>query len=153
MIKIYRETKAIKAEQFDGSDEMVDRLLETDYVTPNMGIDDETNSGLLFANPRGYLELKVGDWIVTESNDKYRLIIDSDFKQQYAELPVIPQGVAHAIGFWKKSSTLFGVLSRARFSKHYSQTDGVREVWAWIIKNCDDFARAWLDGYRVENDE
>ncbi|AYJ39237.1 DUF1642 domain-containing protein [Lactiplantibacillus paraplantarum] len=136
MIKVYRKTATIKAEQFDGSDEMVDK-----YELIDAGTMLGTHH-----SPEVYLtgsgKLCVGDWIATDIDGERWLIADAIFKQTYAELPVIPKEVAGYLEIVRQEETLFGVLDEA--------LAGVSDLSLWIAENQDDFARAWLDGYVVE---
>ncbi|MGA3410073.1 hypothetical protein [Lactiplantibacillus pentosus] len=86
MIKIYRKTATIKAEQFDGSYEMVDKyeLDKPIYLADGGTFGIETLEG--------YFDIEVGDWIATGVNGEHWAISDNIFKKTYAELPVIPKG-------------------------------------------------------------
>lgn len=73
-----------------------------------------------------------------------------DLSTRYADalpdnLPVIPKAVGEYINNSKAS--------------HYELLDAMTEwtldqpVFDWIHENSDTFARAWLDGYKVEANE
>lgn len=73
-----------------------------------------------------------------------------DLSTRYADalpdnLPVIPKAVSEYINNAKAS--------------HYELLDAMTEwtldqpVFDWIHENSDTFARAWLDGYKVEANE
>ena len=140
MIKVYRKTDTIKAEQFDGSDEMVDK-----YELIDAGTMLGTHH-----SPEVYLtgsgKLCVGDWIATGVNGGHWAIADEVFKKTYAELPVIPENVACLIKQDKEWDYNLGMAFDDVCSGHVWKS-GVGE---WIIANSDTFARAWLDGYQVE---
>ena len=72
-------------------------------------------------------------------------IIDDVFKQTYAELPVIPQAVAKYIEMTRDEVMLFDALDAV--------LSGFGTLPDWISSNQDLFARAWLDGYQVEEDK
>lgn len=153
MVKVYCK-QPIEAEQFDGSEEMIDRLLGTDYIVPNMGVDDETESDLLFATKGGFLELRVGDWIATGVNGEHWPIADDVFKKTYAEMPVIPAVIAEYISAVKNGETDLEditVVEAALGAIEYDQASYIEADW--IRQHGDTFARAWLDGYQVEADE
>lgn len=150
MIKVYRTTATIKAEQFDGSDEMVERYDMGFQLAPN------GKGGAIIKTLEGDLLVHVGDWIATGVNGEHWSIADDVFKKTYAELPVIPEAVADWIEKCKHDGTSVGdILCYER------QPEKVRN---WIERtpgtyDCNQrrytehqelVARAWLDGYVVE---
>lgn len=75
MIKTYRNTTTIQAEQFDGSDAMVKKYhIEYDeaYIFP-----------FRIETPDGWLGTKVSNRIVTEDNGEHLIIEDEVFKKTY----------------------------------------------------------------------
>ncbi len=77
MIKTYRKTATIQAEQFDGSDEMIEKYhIEYDgaYILP-----------FRIETPEGWLGMKAGDWIATGVKSEHWPITDDVFKQTYVE--------------------------------------------------------------------
>lgn len=143
MIKIYRKTATIKAEQFDGSDEMIERYDMGFQLAPN------GKGGAIIKTLEGDLLVHVGDWIATGVNGEQWAIKNDVFKKTYAELPVIPENVACLIKQDKEWDYNLGMAFDDAFSG-YIWKSGVGE---WIIAHSDTFARAWLDGYQVEEDE
>ncbi|WP_070083719.1 DUF1642 domain-containing protein [Lactiplantibacillus plantarum] len=130
MIKIYRKTATIKAEQFDGSDEMVDKYrIEYDeaYMVP-----------FRIEALEGWIGIEGGDWIATGVNGEHWPITDDVFKKTYAELPVIPKVYGDTIEEFK--------------AYHYRLSEIFAE-WDWNYDEQELIARAWLDGYRVEEDK
>ncbi|WP_338327790.1 hypothetical protein [Lactiplantibacillus pentosus] len=87
MIKVYRTTATIKAEQFDGSNEMIERYDMGFQLAPN------DKGGAIIKTLEGDLLVHVGDWIATGVNGEHWPIADDVFKKTYAELPVIPKNV------------------------------------------------------------
>ena len=78
MIKVYRKTGTIKAEQFDGSDNMINKYhIEYDgaYILP-----------FRIETPEGWLGMKAGDWIATGVKDEHWAIADDVFKASYVEV-------------------------------------------------------------------
>lgn len=138
MIKVYHKTATIKAEQFDGSDEMVKKY----NIMPPMPLDPDYTINTL----KGDMVLGVGDWIATGANGEHWAIADDVFKKTYAELPVIPKNVDYSIKKYKEWNCDLGIMFDEACSEHIWE-DGVGE---WILENSDTFARAWLDGYQVE---
>lgn len=134
MIKVYRKTPTIKAEQFDGSREMAKKYhVEYDgaYILP-----------FRIETKNGWLGMKVSDWILTDTDGKHWPIADDVFKKTYDELPVIPGYVAKYINHRKLSGwDIWDVMH-----------DCLREdrVDEYMEDSSDVFARAWIDGYQVE---
>ena len=126
MIKIYRKTAIIKAEQFDGSNEMVDKyeLERPIYLADGCTFGIETLEG--------NMEIEVGDWIATSVNGERWPITDDVFKKSYAELPVIPKVYGDTIEEFK--------------ANHYKLSEMFDE-WDWNYDEQELIARAWLDGY------
>lgn len=79
MTKEYRKIATIKAEQFDGSDEMISKY--------DIGFFPKlTNRRYFIKSLEGDLEINVGDWIATGSNGEHWPIRDDIFKKTYQEV-------------------------------------------------------------------
>lgn len=145
MIKIYRKTTTIKAEQFDGSDEMIEKY----NITPPMPLDPDYTINTL----EGDMVLGVGDWIATGVNGEHWVVQDDVFNKTYSELPVIPKAVADWIKKCKHDGiAIASAMDRDKFPEKvadYFRTYYTRDQWITIQ---DNFVRAWLDGYVVEED-
>ncbi len=140
-MKVYCK-QPFQAEQFDGSNEMVDkyelidaRIMHGTHRSPELYL---TGSG----------KVDVGDWIATSVNDERWLITDEVFKQKYKELPVIPENVAYIIKQAKKGDYKLGWVFHATYLGIWRVSVG-----NWIRTHADTVARAWLDGYVVEADK
>ncbi|KZU56082.1 DUF1642 domain-containing protein [Lactiplantibacillus plantarum] len=131
-MKVYRNTATIKAEQFDGSDEMIDKYELIDAGTM-LGTH---HSPELYLTGSGKVD--VGDWIATGVNGEYWAIADDVFKKTYAELPVIPKVWGNAIEEFK--------------ANHYKLSELFNE-WGWNYDEQELIVRAWLDGYVVEEEK
>jgi len=136
MIKVYRKTATIKAEQFDGSDEMVDKYELIDAGTM-LGTH---HSPELYLTGSGKVD--VGDWIATGAKGEHWVITDDVFKNTYIELPVIPKYVDEYIRLMKSLGKSVGDAI-----KYWLRED---EIDNYMEYNSEKFVRAWLDGYRVE---
>ena len=157
MIEVYRKTGTIKAEQFDGSDEMIDKYhieavegdYAEDYSMPEGGPAPYVRYFLTrFDLAKG---ISVGDWIVTGINGEHWTIADGVFKKTYAEMPVIPAVIAEYISAVKNGETdleNITVVEAALGAIEYDQASHIEAEW--IQQHGDEFARAWLDGYQVE---
>lgn len=134
MIKVYRKTATIKAEQFDGTKETAERLGLFRY-----------RGGWYLETLEGSMIVSNGYWIATGVNGEHWPIADDIFNKTYAELPVIPKYVADYIDMLKNSTD---VVTASIGALEYGW--GEIELINWIDENGDTFARAWLDGYTVE---
>ncbi|MBQ0838092.1 DUF1642 domain-containing protein [Lactiplantibacillus pentosus] len=147
-MKFYRK-QPIEAEQFDGSDAMVDKYELIDAGTM-LGTH---HSPELYLTGSGKVD--VGDWIATGVNGEHWAVADDVFKKTYAELPVIPKNVAERIITGHSLNDLIptcGGIYRAMIQTVvYGYQKG--DIGDWIINHSDMFARAWLDGYTVEEDK
>lgn len=136
MIKVYRKMATIKAEQFDCSNEMVNRYGLIDrggHIVDGLHVDDMCFVPTL----EGQMKINIHDWIATSKNGEHWPIADDVFKQTYAELPVIPKDWADTIEEYK--------ANHYRLEKIFTDA---------LILNYDEqdvLARAWLDGYTVED--
>ncbi|WP_072534389.1 DUF1642 domain-containing protein [Lactiplantibacillus plantarum] len=140
-MKFYRK-QPIEAEQFDGSNEMIDKYELIDAGTM-LGTH---HSPELYLTGSGKVD--VGDWIATGVNGERWLITDEVFKQKYKELPVIPENVAYIIKQAKKGDYKLGWVFNATYLGLWRVSVG-----NWIRTHADTVARAWLDGYVVEEDK
>lgn len=142
MIKVYCK-QPIEAEQFDGSNEMVEKYKMMDAGT----MIGTQHSPELYLEGAG--KVVVGDWIATGINgEHWRPIADDIFKKKYAELPVIPKAVADWIESNRGKANLADMLVCAQF--RIVKFDNYAEIEKWINADIDRFSRAWLDGYQVE---
>jgi len=90
--------------------------------------------------------IDVGDWIIENSGTIHLIMTNNVFKKDYAELPVIPRFVADYIRLMKeiKEKSLGDAI------KYWLREDDIDE---YMEDNSEIFARAWLDGYQLEEDE
>ncbi|WP_072539744.1 DUF1642 domain-containing protein [Lactiplantibacillus plantarum] len=135
MIKVYLK-QPFPAEQFDGSDEMIDK-----YELIDAGTMLETHHSLeLYLTESGKVD--VGDWIATGLTGEHWTITDDVFKKTYAELPVVPHYVAEYINYMKSSyRDIWDAINYPFRSNNINK---------YMENNSETFARAWLDGYQVE---
>lgn len=155
MIEIYRKTATIKAEQFDGSEEMADKydieVVEGDYAEDYSMPEAAPAPYFRYFMASGYNEVYVGDWIATGINGEHWPIAEDVFKKTYAEMPVIPNYVAEYIDMAKNNETRLDNPNIAEAIVDVVEYGGgSSELASWIEWNGDAFGRAWLDGYTVE---
>ncbi|MDH5107254.1 DUF1642 domain-containing protein [Lentilactobacillus diolivorans] len=135
MIKIYRKTATIKAEQFDGSQKMIKKYGIEDSAESGYNDSDWEDEGLCIPTKEGYLRINNGDWVATGIDGEHWPIADDVFRKTYAKLPVIPRVWADTIEEYK--------------ANHYRLSEIFTE-WDWNYGGQELIARAWLDGYQVE---
>lgn len=163
MIKIYQK-QPIRAEQFNGTSDSANRL-GVEWEDGNGFIGDPSytpESQPCWYIPEdkftvfGYDEnsIKPDDWIIECSGNIRLIMINNEFKKTYAELPVIPKAVADWIEECRKNkkpiAAALDLEQMPEFVKDYFRNYQTEELW---IELQDMFARAWLDGYQVEEDE
>ena len=93
MIKTYRKTATIQAEQFDGSAEMI-KLYGIEVREEYFTVKDEDGFNDVDAwkdvytlrTLEGDMELKAGDWIATGVKGEHWAIADDVFKASYVEV-------------------------------------------------------------------
>lgn len=162
MIKIYRKTANIKAEQFDPENGVIPEGVfdkKYDYTTSYMILEmmENISTGTPVHNwyiktLEGELKVNPGDWIATGINGEHWPIADDVFKKTYAELPVIPKYVAEYIDILKNNQTRLNSPNVAEvIVDTIEYGGGSAELSSWIEWNGTAFARAWLDGYQVED--
>lgn len=83
MLKEYRKTATIKAERFDGSEEMMNK-----YGIYKRGTSFMQNSDYVYYLPtkEGDLQTWIGCWIATGVNGEHWAIADEIFKKTYEEV-------------------------------------------------------------------
>lgn len=134
-MKFYSK-QPIEAEQFDGSLEMMDKY-------------DIEPTTLCMAHKHSYTRIYENDWIITGVNGEHWKIANNVFQQQYTELPVIPIFVDKYIKEMKSEGKGL-VDALGRVLEHWLVEDDIDE---YIGNNSETFARAWLDGYQVEEEK
>lgn len=84
MIHEYRKKTTIKAEQFDGSAEMVNKY-HIDEEYPDLGLMKENPIGTLYTLPtnEGNMLLDKGDYVATGIDGEHWVIADNIFKRTY----------------------------------------------------------------------
>ncbi|MGJ3876187.1 DUF1642 domain-containing protein [Lactiplantibacillus argentoratensis] len=167
MIKIYRKMATIKAEQFDPENGVIpDGVFDKEFEHTTSGMIsamvNELQTGKQAHNwhiktLEGDLKVNPGDWIATGVNGEHWPIADGVFKQTYAELPVIPKNVANYLTDCKRANTTIGTSLSGNIVLfgHARSHDMIHDILSWLCPsdNQDLFARAWLDGYTVEEDK
>ena len=83
MLKKYRKKTTIKAEQFDGSDEMVSKY---DLMTVSFPSGNETSMYVLTTRHEGLVQIKIGDYIATDADGEHWVIDKDVFKRTYERM-------------------------------------------------------------------
>lgn len=156
-VKIYRKTATVQAEQFDGWMKTAQKYgirIEPDKDLSGVAIDELVPRGKYYLpTPEGMLETHQGDWIATGVDGEHWAIAEDVFKRTYAELPVIPSYAAKYMESCKKSGeTLFSAIFNAEYMVE-DYTDYPGPTLRYISRHCETFARAWLDGYQIEEEK
>ena len=138
MIRTYRKIATIEAEQFDGSQKMIKKYGIEDSAESGYNDSDWEDEGLCIPTKEGYLRINNGDWVATGIDGEHWPIADDVFRKTYAKLPVIPRVWADTIEEYK--------------ANHYRLSEIFTE-WDWNYDEQELVARAWLDGYQVEEDK
>ena len=148
MIKTYVKTASIQAERFDGSAKMAEQYGLT-FDRNSVYMDSARH--YYMKTLEGRLRVKLGNWIATGVNGEHWSIADDVFQKTYAELPMIPREVADYIQKAKRGT--WGILDVFWYIGDLVSACGLSGVcdWQlWIVNHQDAVARAWLDGYRIE---
>ncbi|AFU63175.1 hypothetical protein 8014-B2_00108 [Lactobacillus phage ATCC 8014-B2] len=128
-----------------------------DYSLTNDGVGHVFYQRYFISTLEGPLELRVGSYIATGIKDEHWAIADDVFKKTYAELPVIPKNVANYLTDCKRANTTIGTSLSGNIVlfSHARSHDMIHDILSWLCPsdNQDLFARAWLDGYVVEEDQ
>lgn len=158
MIKFYRKTDTIVAEQFDGSQKMIEKYGIEDSAESGYNDSDWEDEGLCIPTKEGYLRINNGDWIATGIDGEHWPIADDIFQKTHAELPVIPKAVADWIEESKQENiSLSDMLCSERRPEKMRKwmmtfTPGTYQFDYAHYQKCQELiARAWLDGYQVED--
>ena len=140
----YFNATVVNAEQFDGSDAMVDKYELMDAGTM-LGTHHSSELYLL-----GSGRVDVGDWILTDVFNHHELTSDNCFKSKHIKLPVIRKEVADWIELGKSkgisldTALMIIVAGRAELP----DISGVSKlIWHYHMA---DIAIAWAIGYMVE---
>ncbi|MCH4172587.1 MAG: DUF1642 domain-containing protein [Lactobacillus sp.] len=149
--KEYLKTTPIKAEQFDGSSEMLKKY----KIEPSKDRYLAKIGWYLIKARRDKISFKIGDYITTDIEGEHWPIKKEIFERTYEELPAIPKHVAEYIEAAKNGETdldepvnVWGAMEGAAY---FDQSDST--VTNWFSTHGNEFARAWLDGYRIEEDK
>ena len=140
----YIKTGTTEFEQFNGSDEMIDKYELIDAGTM-LGIH---HSPELYLTGSGKVD--VGDWIATGVEGEHWPVHDEIFKKTYKKLPKLTRPVSRYLEYCKEHWNLNDAFLNAEYL--VSDKDAP-EVFKYLSEYPDDFARAWLDGYEVEEEE
>ena len=125
----YIKTGTTEFEQFDGSDEMIGKYdIDPEQIGEGMPI-------YQLETLRGTIQIFIGDWIATGAEGEHWPVDDDIFYKEYEKLPVIPKAWGDTIEEFK--------ANRYRLDEMFTE-------WDWNYDEQKLIARAWLDGYEVE---
>jgi len=153
----YIKTVPIEAEQFDGSEAMIDKYGMIDVGTMN---GSQHSDQIIIPTFTGGVHVLDGNWITTEKGGDHSVVDGNDnFEQMFKKLPVIPRAIAramtayrHVYGDDKGLSILLADWQRVWALGVLPELTNVPQL---ILESYRDkaatVARAWLDGYEIDN--
>ncbi|MDT3391864.1 MAG: hypothetical protein LIR22_06025 [Bacillota bacterium] len=159
----YIKTTATEFEQFDEAE--WDRKYKScqhpedwQQLAGRLNIDRHMGQ-FIIQSREGDMRLHDGDWIATGVNGEHWPIADDVFKKTYAELPVIPVEIANAIEEYRDRFGSAKGLNELITDMNVPWKLGVLETVTAIPEiilgvfrsKTDVLARAWLDGYEIDN--
>lgn len=137
----YIKTGTTEFEQLDGWQKMFEKYgirIESADDLSEVVLDELVPRGRYFIKTlEGELECHIGDWIATSVNGEHWPVKDEIFQKTYKKLPVIPKAWGDTIEEYK--------------ANHY-RLDEIFTEWDWNYDEQELIARAWLDGYEVQDD-
>lgn len=133
----YIKTGTTEFEQFNGSDEMMDK-----YV-----IEEWPYNYFVIKTLEGNVFFAIGDWIATGAEGEHWPVKDEIFKKTYKKLPKLTRPVSRYIEYCKEHWNLNDAFLNAEYL--VSNKDGAVQL-DYLSSHPEQFARAWLDGYEVE---
>lgn len=154
---LYRKTVLIQAEQFDGSASMISKYGIHPPKPEQIGGQGSAEWTPMIDTLEGTLQIKPGDWIATGANRENWPIADEVFHETYEQLPILPRPVARLLDHSKEVCDSLAVVMHDAVVMHQSRKYGrgmfsdISEI-KWIADHPLEFARAWLDGYMIEED-
>ncbi|WP_191987406.1 hypothetical protein [Levilactobacillus angrenensis] len=136
MIKIYRKTATITAEQL--TQDNFDQLKAKYGIKWNEDYE-------CYQLEEKYMIFDFGDWIATGTDGEHWPIADEVFKKTYAELPVITRWAAQEIEDRRED----GIADLFYSSLEVAGSPGME----FIRNHPEVAARAWLDGYQIGEED
>ena len=147
-MKVYLK-RPFQAEQFDGSEEMIEKY--------NIAIGSGLVAPYRINTIEGWVGVQINSWIATGVNGEHWTITDDVFKKTYTELPAIPENVANYLTDCKRAHATIGTSLSGNIVLfgHARTPDMIHDILSWLrpYDNQDLFARAWLDGFQTEEDK
>jgi len=101
----YIKTVPIEAEQFDGSNEMIEKYhvrCDTEYMLSDDPLEYQT-APYQMETLEGWLNIDAGDWIATGVNGEHWPIADEIFKRTYKPVKALPQMILDSYEIKDKS--------------------------------------------------
>ena len=155
----YIKTGTTEFEQFDGSDEIIEKYdirKDTEYLISDDPLEYQI-APYQIESLEGWLNLNVGDWIATGVEGEHWPVKDEIFQKVYKKLPVLNKGMARWLELTKQQGKSLGDLFTDFVPEQLTQ-DEANMCMRWVASIPDDndrsnaVARAWLDGYEVAGD-
>lgn len=144
----YIKTGTTEFEQFDGSDEMMDKYVIEEWPY-EMARPDYSDNYFVIKTLEGNMFFAVGDWIATGVNGEHWPVKDEIFKKTYKKLPELTRPVSRYLEYCKEHWNLNDAFLNAEYL--VPNNNDALEVLEYLSEHPEGFARAWLDGYEVQD--
>ncbi len=144
----YIKTGTTEFEQFDLSKKMSEKY-DIEHYRNGYDAGGTYTYGHRIQTLEGAMEVHLGDWIATGVNGEHWPVKDDIFQKTYKKLPKLTRPVSQYLEFCKAHWNLNDAFLNAEY---LVPSNNGNEVLEYLSEHPDDFARAWLDGYEVEDD-
>lgn len=150
----YIKTTTTEFEQLDGWQKTFEKYgirIESADDLSEAVLDELVPRGRYFLKTlEGELECHIGDWIATGVNGEHWAVKDEIFKKTYKKLPKLTRPVSRYLEHCKERWNLNDAFLNAEYL--VPNNNDALEVFEYLSEHPEDFARAWLDGYEVEDE-
>ena len=146
-----------QAERFDGTEAMIDKYSMIDAGTMN---GSQHSDQIIIPTLTGGVHVLDSDWITTEKGGDHSVVDGNEnFEQMFQKLPVIPVEIANAIeeyrdrfGSAKGLNELITDMNMPWKLGVLETVTAIPEIILGVFRSKTDvLARAWLDGYQIDN--
>lgn len=155
----YIKTGTTEFEQFDLSKKMSEKY-DIEHYRNGYDAGGTYTYGHRIQTLEGAMEVHLGDWIATGVEGEHWPVKDEIFKRTYKKLPTIPKFVADDLENSKRAEysitmfldDCFGMINDIVTNKTWNWCDTYMERHPDSNDYHVVLARAWLDGYEVQDD-
>lgn len=146
----YIKTGTTEFEQFNETSDqrfkfgIIDKALLTSVESVAYGADR-----YMIPTLEGNMVIHPTDWIATGAEGEHWPVKDEIFKKTYKKLPKLTRPVSRYLEYCKEHWNLNDAFLNAEYL--VSDKDGAVQL-DYLSSHPEQFARAWLDGYEVEDE-